>query len=305
MRPKRRRIHANRRQAEVQGKRTAEPGPSSSQTSLSKSFPLWKPPTGTLGALTRAAHERAAADLSTLPELRSQARDLPKAPLFATALRGDTIRVISEIKRASPSKGEIAPGLDAVTQARLYTAGGAAAISVLTEPQKFGGSLADLRAVTAAVTTPALRKDFIVHPVQLWQARVNGASAALLIVRALSQSELEMLCNAAAEAELETLVEVRDEAELERALAVGAQVIGVNNRNLETLEIDVTNAPRVIAQMPAHVIAVAESGMQTVADLASPARAGADAILVGSAISASSNPEAAVRALANVARVAR
>ena len=305
MRPKRRRIHANRRQAEVQVKRMAEPNRAPSQTSSSKSFPLWTPPTGTLGALTREAHERAAADLTTLADLRAEARDLPKAPPFATVLRGNTIRVIAEIKRASPSKGAIAPGLHAVTQAQLYTAGGAAAISVLTEPQKFGGSLADLRAVTAAVHTPALRKDFIVHPVQLWQARVNGASAALLIARALSQSELEMLFHAAAEAELETLVEVRDEAELERALAVGALVIGVNNRNLETLEIDVTNAPRVIAQMPAHIIAVAESGLQTVADVAAPARAGADAILVGSAISASPNPEAAVRALANVARVAR
>jgi len=258
-----------------------------------------------LGALTRAAHERAAADLATLADLRSQACDLPKAPPFATALRGDTIRVISEIKRASPSKGDIAPGLDAVTQAKLYAAGGAAAISVLTEPQKFGGSLADLRAVTAAVPTPALRKDFIVHAVQLWQARVNGASAALLIARALSPSELEMLFHAAAEAELETLIEVRDEAELERALAVGARVIGVNNRNLETLDIDVSNAPRLIAQIPAHIIAVAESGMQTVTDVAAPARAGADAILVGSAISAAANPEAAVRALASVPRVAR
>ena len=289
----------------MQVKPSVESGPSPSQTPSPRSFPLWTPPTGTLGALTRAAHQRAAADLSTLVELRAQARDLPNAPPFATALRGDTIRVIAELKRASPSKGHIAPGLDAVAQAKLYASGGAAAISVLTEPQKFGGSLADLRAVTAAVMTPALRKDFIVHPVQLWQARVFGASAALLIARALSRSELEMLFNAAAEAGLETLVEVRDDAELERALAVGAQVIGVNNRDLETLAIDVTNAPRVIAQIPSHIIAVAESGMQTVGDVAAPARAGADAILVGSAVSASSNPEAAVRALASVARVAR
>ncbi len=289
----------------MQVKKAAEPTPASSQTAASQNFPRWTPPTGTLGALTRTAHERAAADVSTLANLRAEARDLPKAPPFATALRGDTIRVISEIKRASPSKGDIAPGLDAVAQAKLYTAGGAAAISVLTEPEKFGGTLADLRAVTEAVQTPALRKDFIVHPVQLWQARVNGASAALLIARALSPAELEMMFNAAAEADLETLVEVQDEAELERALALGARVIGVNNRNLETLEIDVANAPRVIAQIPAHIIAVAESGMQTVSDIAAPARAGADAILVGSAISASANPEAAVRALASVARVAR
>ncbi len=289
----------------MQVKRSVEPaGPPPSTTRGNESAP-WLPPTGTLGALTRAAHERAIADAGSLPELKAQARDLPEAPPFATALRGETICVIAEIKRSSPSKGDIAPGLDAVAQARMYTAGGASAISVLTEPQKFGGSLDDLRAVTAAVRTPALRKDFIVHPVQIWQARVNGASAALLIARALSQSDLELLFNEAAAANLETLVEVRDEGELERALAIGARVIGVNNRNLETLEIDVTNAPRVIAQMPSHIIAVAESGMQSVADVAAAARAGADAILVGSAISASSHPEAAVRALASVPRVAR
>lgn len=265
----------------------------------------WTPPTGTLWALTQAAHERAASVAASLNDLRAASRDVPAPPPFAAGLRGDTIKVISEIKRSSPSKGDIAPGLDADTQATLYTQGGAAAISVLTEPSKFGGSLADLRAVTKAVNTPALRKDFIVHPVQLWEARVNGASAALLIARALSPSELQLLMDAAREAGIETLVEVRDEHELERALAVGAPVIGVNNRNLETLVIDVTTAPRVIAQMPAHIIAVAESGMQTVDDVAAPARAGADAILVGSAISASADPTAAVRALSSVSRMAR
>ncbi|MEP6833638.1 MAG: indole-3-glycerol phosphate synthase TrpC [Gemmatimonas sp.] len=277
----------------------------SSAASSSTAKPAWSPPSGTLGALTRAAHERANADAAGLPELRAQARDLPKAVPFATALRGDTIRVIAEIKRSSPSKGDIAPSLDAVSQAKLYAAGGAAAISVLTEPDKFGGTLSDLRAVSAAVSAPALRKDFIVHPVQLWQARVNGAAAALLIARALSPSNLALLFNEAAAAGIETLVEVRDETELARALDIGARVIGVNNRNLETLEIDVSNAPRVIALIPSHIIAVAESGMQTVDDVSAPARAGADAILVGSAISASTNPEAAVRALSRVARVSR
>jgi indole-3-glycerol phosphate synthase len=255
--------------------------------------------------LTAAAHERAAADAGTLDALKAEARDCPAPPAFAAALRGSHIKVIAEIKRASPSKGAIAPGLDSVAQARLYTSGGAAAISVLTEPQKFGGSLSDLRAVTSAVSTPALRKDFIVHPVQLWQARVNGAAAALLIARALSQSDLARLFDEARLAGIETLIEVRDESELERALAIGAPVIGVNNRNLETLDIDVRNAPRIIAQMPASVIAVAESGMQTPADITAPAAAGADAILVGSAISASPDPESAVRALASVPRIAR
>ncbi|MGV3707909.1 MAG: indole-3-glycerol phosphate synthase TrpC [Gemmatimonas sp.] len=255
--------------------------------------------------LTAAAYERAAADAGTLASLKAEARDCAAPPAFAAALRGTHIKVISEIKRASPSKGAIAPGLDSVAQARLYTAGGAAAISVLTEPQKFGGSLSDLRAVTSAVPTPALRKDFIVHPVQLWQARVNGASAALLIARALSPDSLERLFHEAIAAGIETLIEVRDESELARALAIAAPVIGVNNRNLETLEIDVRNAPRIIAQMPASVIAVAESGMKTPADVEAPAAAGADAILVGSAISAAPDPESAVRALAGVPRVSR
>ncbi|MBC8086866.1 MAG: indole-3-glycerol-phosphate synthase [Phycisphaerae bacterium] len=255
--------------------------------------------------LTRAAELRAAAVANTIDELRQRARDLPDAPPFATALRGAAIRVITEIKRSSPSKGAIAPHLDAVTQAGLYVAGGAAAISVLTEPDKFGGSLDDLRRVSASVRVPVLRKDFIVHPVQLWEARVSGAAAALLIVRALSPAQLTELLDAAAEARVETLVEIRDEAELERALAANVPVIGVNNRNLETLEIDRSTAPRIIAGMPAHIIAVAESGMTSPDDVRSSADAGADAILVGSSISASANPDAAVRALAGIQRISR
>ena len=224
---------------------------------------------------------------------------------FAAGLRGDSVRLIAEIKRSSPSKGAIALGLNAVDQARLYVAGGAAAISVLTEPEKFGGALSDLDDVSKAVAVPTLRKDFIVHPVQLWEARANGASAALLIVRSLSPAKLTELMDTALECGLETLVEVRDEFELERALNAGARVVGVNNRNLETLEIDVTVAPRIIAHIPARVVAVAESGISTLADLNAPAKAGADAALIGSSISASADPEAAVRALASVTRVER
>jgi indole-3-glycerol phosphate synthase len=264
----------------------------------------WTFPEGTLGTLTRDAHERAAAVAPRLADLQARARNTAPALPFATALRGEQVRVIAEVKRASPSKGAIAPGLDAVEQARAYVAGGAAAISVLTEPTRFGGALEDLARVSAAVTVPAIRKDFLVHPVQLWEARAHGASAALLIVRSLSPDELPRLMDAAAEAQLATLVEVRDEAELERALAVHAAVIGVNNRNLETLVIDPTTAPRVIAHIPASVVAVAESGMRTVADVEPSAVAGADAILVGSAISASSDPASDVRALAAVPRSA-
>lgn len=262
----------------------------------------WTFPEGTLGALTRDAHERAAVVVGRLAELRAAARDARPPHPFAAALRGETIRVIAEVKRASPSKGPIAPGLDAVDQAAAYVAGGAAAISVLTEPTRFGGALEDLARVAQAVAVPAIRKDFLVHPVQLWEARAYGASAALLIVRALSPNELPRLMDAAAEAGLATLVEVRDESELARALAVQATVIGVNNRNLETLVIDPATAPRIIAHIPASCVAVAESGMKTVGDVAPAAAAGADAILVGSAISASQDPAGDVRALAAVPR---
>lgn len=266
---------------------------------------VWTPPTGTLGSLTEAAHERAALVASALPELRAASRDLPPAKPFASALRRDCLAVIAEVKRASPSKGDIAPGLDAAAQASAYVAGGAAAISVLTEPTRFGGTLADLQSVSLAVPVPVIRKDFLVHPVQLWEARASGASAALLIVRSLSPDLLPRLVEAAQEAGLALLVEVRDEAELERALAVHAPVIGVNNRNLETLVIDPATAPRVIRQMPPHIVAVAESGMRSPADAQPAAEAGADALLVGSAISASASPSDDVRALASIPRRAR
>lgn len=262
----------------------------------------WTVPTGTLGTLTREAHERAASSVGRLAELRARCADLPPALPFAAALRGPLVRVIAEVKRASPSKGDIAPGLDAVAQAQAYERGGASAVSVLTEPTRFGGSLADLQRVGAAVGIPAIRKDFLVHPVQLWEARAAGASAALLIVRSLAPDELPRLMDAAAEAGLATLVEIRDLGELDRALAVNAVVIGVNNRNLETLVIDPATAPGLIPCIPASCVAVAESGMRVPGDVAPAAAAGADAILVGSAISAASDPAAEVRALAALPR---
>lgn len=258
-----------------------------------------------MGALTRDAFARAAAVAETLMELKARAADVDAAVPFASALRGDRIKVIAEVKRSSPSKGAIALGLDAVEQAQRYVEGGAAAISVLTEPSKFGGSLEDLARVSAAVRVPVIRKDFIVDPVQLWEARAAGASAALLIVRALSPELLPRLVDTARDAGLEVLMEIRDERELERALSVGATVVGVNNRNLETLVIDPATAPRVIPAIPQACIAVAESGIQQVADVQAAAAAGADAMLVGSAISAAADPVAAVRALADVPRRSR
>jgi indole-3-glycerol phosphate synthase len=170
---------------------------------------------------------------------------------------------------------------------------------------RFGGSLDDLRAVAECVNVPVIRKDFLVAPVQLWEARAAGASAALLIVRALSPDELPAMMAAAADAGVSVLVEVRNADELARALAVDATVIGVNNRDLETLVIDANTAPQLIPFIPSRCIAVAESGMLSTDDMMPAARAGADAVLIGSAISASHDPAAAVAALASVPRTPR
>jgi len=265
----------------------------------------WTPPTGTLGDLVARARARADAVAVCLPALEARGAALPPPPPFARALRGATLRVIAEIKRASPSKGAIAPSLDAAAQARAYEAGGAAAISVLTEPERFGGSLDDLAAVTAAVALPVLRKDFIVAPVQLWEARVHGAAAVLLIARALSPDALRDLAAEAGRAGLEVLVEIRDAAELARALAIGATVIGVNNRDLETLIIHPATGPAVIPHIPAHCLAIAESGFRVPQDAEAARLAGADALLIGSAISAASNPAEAVATFTELPRLPR
>jgi indole-3-glycerol phosphate synthase len=176
---------------------------------------------------------------------------------------------------------------------------------VLTEPTHFGGDVSDLTDVIAAVGIPVLKKDFHVHPVQLLEARALGASAALLIVRALSPDGLRALADLAREIGLETVVEVRDEPELERALAVDARVIGINNRDLETLRIDRGTARRLLPLIPSGIVAIAESGMATAEDIEAAARAGADAVLVGSFVSAAPDPAAAVRALGGIRRSAR
>jgi len=213
--------------------------------------------------------------------------------------------VLAEVKRRSPSKGAIAESLDAVAQARAYADGGAAAVSILTEPDHFGGGADDLLAVRAALTIPALKKDFHIDTIQLLEARALGASAALLIVRALSPEQLPQMMRAGRDLGLELLVEVRDEAELERALAAGATMIGVNNRNLETLEIDATTCERIIPLIPRQLIAIAESGVRTLADVERYARCGADAVLVGTSLSAAADPVAATRAITSAARRSR
>ena len=270
-----------------------------------QAFPTWSPPTGTLGAIVAEAKKRADALDRHRADLERRARSAPTVPSFVDALRQPNVSVIAEVKRRSPSKGWINPALSAADQARAYVQGGAAAISVLTEPVHFGGSLDDLAAVRGAVPVPVLKKDFHVEPIQLVEAKAAGASAALLIVRALSPDMLRRMTETAREVALEVLVEVRDEEELQRALAVGASVIGINNRNLETLVIDADNAMRLLTSVPSGVRAVAESGVSGRHDVERVASAGADAVLVGSSISAAPDPINAVRELASVTRVER
>jgi indole-3-glycerol phosphate synthase len=267
--------------------------------------PAWNPPGGTLGRIVAEARQRVDALRNRRAELAARARDAGDVPSFAAALRRDSVAVIAEVKRRSPSKGWINADISAADQAASYARGGAAAISVLTEGANFGGSNDDLVAVRNAVTVPALKKDFHVDPVQLLEAKGIGASAALLIARALSPDDLPRMTDCAREIGLDVLVEVRDDDELRRALDAGATIVGVNNRNLETLVIDPATAELLLRSIPADVAAVAESGVQTAGDVERYARAGADAILVGSAVSAAPDPVMAVRSLSGVRRVGR
>lgn len=268
-------------------------------------FLRWTPPGGTLGTICREAEARAAALEARAADLEEAAASAPAPPSLQQALAGELVGVIAEVKRRSPSKGSIAPALEAASQALAYRRGGASAISVLTEPRHFGGGPDDLLAVRAAVSIPTLKKDFHLRPLQLAEARALGASAALLIVRALGPDRLREMLAVGRRLELELLVEVRDEAELELALGEGATMIGVNNRNLESLVIDASTAERLIPLIPAGLIAVAESGIASAADVERYARAGADAVLVGSCISAAPDPIGATQALAAVRRVLR
>jgi indole-3-glycerol phosphate synthase len=219
-----------------------------------------------------------------LEVLRSELEQAPPVRDFAAALRAPGISLIAEVKRASPSKGPLRPGLDATTLAREYEANGAAAISVLTDERYFRGSLDDLRAVRRSVDLPVLRKDFVTDAYQVYQARAAGADAVLLIVAALSDDELQILYDLVCELGMTALVEVHDEAELDRALRIEPRVIGVNNRDLHTFNVDLETTAHLRAQVPADVILVAESGIHTRADVERLAAIGVDAILVGESL---------------------
>jgi indole-3-glycerol phosphate synthase len=211
--------------------------------------------------------------------------------------RSAGVSVIAEVKRRSPSKGALADILDPAALARAYARGGAGAISVLTEQRRFGGSLADLVAVRAAVDTPVLRKDFMVSDYQLVEARAAGADLVLLIVAALDDDQLRRLHDSAREMGLTVLVEIHDEAEAERAVAVGATLIGVNARNLKTLDVDDQVFGRLAAQLPGDAVLVAESGISGPDDVARVAEQGARVVLVGEALVKDGDPESAVRSM--------
>lgn len=210
------------------------------------------------------------------------------------ALLAPGIAVIAEVKRASPSRGQLAPIADPAKLARAYEDGGARVISVLTEQRRFGGSLADLDAVRAAVSVPVLRKDFIVRPYQIHEARAHGADMLLLIVAALDQPALVSMLDRTESLGMTALVEVHTEEEADRALQAGAKVIGVNARDLKTLSVDRDCFARIAPGLPSEIIRVAESGVRGPADLLAYAGAGADAVLVGEGLVTSGDPRGSV-----------
>ena len=229
-----------------------------------------------------------------LEQLKEKARQAPSPYDALAALKADGVSVIAEVKRASPSRGEMAEIGDPAGLAGDYEAGGARVISVLTEQRRFGGSLEDLAAVRRAVQIPVLRKDFVVSSYQLWEARAYGADMALLIVAALEQSALVSLVERALSIGLVPLVEVHADEELDRAVDAGATVIGVNARNLSTLEVDRSIFARLSPRIPEGVVKIAESGVRGPHDLLAYAAAGADAVLVGESLVTEKDPRTAV-----------
>lgn len=229
-----------------------------------------------------------------LPDLMDAVAAMPPTREVLTGFRAPGLSMIAEVKRSSPSKGALAEIPDPAALAREYAAGGASAISVLTERRRFGGSLEDLVAVRAAVDTPILRKDFIVTDYQLWEARAAGADLALLIVASLPDADLTQLHGLALDLGLTPLVEVHTPEETRRAVDLGAALIGVNNRNLHTLEVDLGQFESLVGLIPDDRVRVAESGILRVADVERVAAAGADVILVGEALVRHGDPRASV-----------
>lgn len=232
--------------------------------------------------------------LNQIHEEMSKAAPVRDAHL---ALTGDEMKVIAEVKRASPSKGSLSEITDPAALAERYQAAGASVISVLTEERRFKGLLADLDAVRNRVDIPVLRKDFMVDEYQFYEARAHGADVVLLIVAALSKSQLKDFFDLATELKMAALIEVHTADELERALEISPRIVGVNSRNLKTLEVDPTAFSDLIPRIPAELIRVAESGISKRGDVEFAQNSGANAILVGEALVTSGDPDLAMRTL--------
>lgn len=259
-----------------------------------------------LDAIVAAHRDAAAADERSVEDLLVAAHATPAPRDFRGALAGaEGLGVIAEVKRRSPSKGPLAPDLDPAALAGDYAAGGATCLSVLTDVDHFGGSASDLQEARGAVGIPVLRKDFTVAEADVCDARLMGADCVLLIVAALDDDELRRFSALARELALAVLVEVHDEPELERALAIGADIVGVNQRDLVTFEVDTRRAERMAPVIPADVVRVAESGVRGPGDAARLADAGYDAVLVGESLVTSGDARASVVALRGVAKPKR
>ncbi|NLG65178.1 MAG: indole-3-glycerol-phosphate synthase [Actinobacteria bacterium] len=238
-----------------------------------------------LTVMVGAAHVRVAYGRRERPLRRPPSAEPGRLrDALQAAADGGHLALIAEVKRRSPSKGDIAPHLDAVTQARAYQNAGADAISVLTEPTRFGGSLDDLQAVAAGVTVPVLRKDFIVDPYQIWEATRAGADAVLLIAAILDAAALGVLLAECWECGLDALVEIHTRDELTRVIAARANLVGVNNRNLSTLDVDMHTTEEIGPAVPRGILFVSESGIASIDDARRAAAAGASALLVGEAL---------------------
>jgi indole-3-glycerol phosphate synthase len=242
-------------------------------------------------ALARRKGERPAAELEREAAARDEGRP------FSEALARPGTSLVAEHKRRSPSAGPIGTGAELVDVVRAYERGGAAALSILTEEANFGGSLADLRDAREAATVPILRKDFHVDPYQLLEARAAGADAVLIVVGSVTADELATLYEEARGLDLDALVEVHDAHELERALEVGADIVGINNRDLVDFSVDVGRTFELLADVPAGKTVVSESGIATREQVEELEQVGVDAVLVGETLMRSPDPEAAVRAL--------
>ncbi len=261
----------------------------------------------TIEQLISAARQGVERRRSEVPqaELESRLSERPGGCAFGEALSRPGLSLIAEFKRRSPSAGEISAAAQVADQVGAYERGGAAALSILTDEVHFGGSLDDLRTARVACDLPILRKDFIIDPYQLYEAALNGADAVLLIVRALDDRALRSMHEEAGAIGLECLVEVHDAVELERALELGVDAIGINNRDLDEGTVEVCTTYELIPGVPASKTVVAESGFSTRAELAELERAGVDAVLIGEALMEAADPEAKARELTGARESAR